>query len=76
MLLRQIWLGKAHSLLHHEVFCTLEFDLTSCDDKSMNAKIKFKDASYLHRQINVILMQIYTKSGRLLTFSSFFLLLK
>ena len=25
---------------------------------------------------NVILMQIYTKSGRLLTFSSFFLLLK
>ena len=42
---------------------------------SLRMQNKNNDAYYLHRQINVILMQIYKKSGRLLTYSSFFLLL-
>ena len=42
---------------------------------SLRMQNKNNDASYLHRQINDILTQIYKKSGRLLTYSSFFLLL-
>ena len=49
-------------------------DSNSCNDKCTNAKSAYDDASYLHRQKNIFLMQKYTKSGRLLIFLSLFLL--